>query len=151
MKKQVMMLGLFLFVLLVAVGCFGGADAETLRCTFDEEEQGLTMSGEYVVEFENDKPIKVSINMTNQFESEEEAEMYYSFTEEMDDDMYDEEGVEVTTSLDGDKIITTIVVDSRKTADGDLEEEFFGLTADDEPLTRASMRAELETEGFICN
>jgi len=150
MKRKVMIFGLFIFVALVSAGCFGGGSTDSLRCTFEEEDYGMMTSGEYVIDFENDKPIKVTMVVESQFESQEEAEMFYGFSDEMYDDMFEEEGVRVTTSLDGDTVKMTITIDERDTEHANLHEDFFGLSVD-ETITKASMKADLEAEGFICN
>ncbi len=149
MKKNVMKFGMLVLAALLTAGCFGG-DSETLRCTFEEEENGLLNVGEYIVEFSNDEPVKITIDMTNEFADEEEAEMYYGFSDEMYQEMSQDEGMEITTELDGNKINILMVIDETEFEEGTMQEDFFGIPAD-ETMTRDSMREDLEVEGFDCN
>ena len=148
--KKMLKLGVVLLAIFLLSGCFGGGGAtKTLNCTISEEEFGMQNYGEIDVEFRGDEVKKITMEMSMEFESAEEAEMSYEFIAGMYEEMDAEEGVTVSTDMQGAVLTITMSVDVDRVPEGDFSDDFFGSDFD-ETITYEELKAELEAEGFTC-
>ena len=136
MKK----LGLVL-VAFLAVFSLTGCGGKKVKCTRTEDGEKQTLVGV----FKDDKLVKYEAEMTETFETEEEAEQGYALLQLTSGLMGSIEGVELKVDKSGKKVTMKMTADISKMSTEDAEDLLDGKI-----MSMSEFKTSMEEDGFTC-